>query len=68
MAEQLFTDGDVKTVDGHELECVAVTTQQSDSGITYGYHFQLKADVDAHREAEAKAFPVMEETNEEEKQ
>jgi hypothetical protein len=53
---QLFEDGKVINVDGAELECVGVSYQESDGERhSFGYTFRPKAEVDAEREAAAKA-------------
>lgn len=56
MADQLFEDGKVVTVDGQELECTAVSHQELEPGVrsNFAYTFRLKSEVDAEREAEAK--------------
>lgn len=54
MSNQLFEDGKVITVDGVELECTAVSYQETDGEKhTFGYTFRPKNEVDAEREAEA---------------
>lgn len=55
MSNQLFTDGDVKNIDGQEFECTAVTYQENAEGerSQFGYTFRLKAELDAEREAAA---------------
>lgn len=53
---QLFEDGTVVNVNGTELECVAVSYQETDGERhTFGYAFRPKADLDVEREAAAKA-------------
>lgn len=51
MSDQLFEDGKVITVDGVELECVAVAYQESPEGerSNYGYTFRIKSELDAER-------------------
>lgn len=64
MAEQLFTDGDVHEVNGQTLECVATSYQETDGERSnFVYHFRLKSDLDAEREA-AKAAELPAETTE----
>jgi hypothetical protein len=58
MADQLFSDGKVISVDGSELECVAVSYQENpetQERHSFVYQFRLKTEVDAEREAAAKA-------------
>lgn len=56
MSQQLFEDGKVINVDGAELECVGVSYQETDGERhSFGYTFRPKAEVDAEREAAAKA-------------
>ena len=53
---QLFEDGKVISIDGVELECVSVSYQETDGEKhTFGYTFRPKSEVDAEREAAAKA-------------
>lgn len=53
MSKQLFEDGKVISVDGVELECVAVSYQETDGEKHgFGYTFREKAELDAEREAE----------------
>jgi hypothetical protein len=56
MSDQLFTDGDVHQVNGQDLECVAASYQEVDGQKqNFVYHFRLKSELDAEREA-AKAL------------
>lgn len=80
MADQLFQDGKVISVDGVDLECVAVSYQEVDGEKSnFGYTFRAKAELDAEREeqarreaeaaeaeaqTEANSVPVTEQTNE----
>ena len=53
---QLFEDGKVINVDGAELECTGVSYQETDGERhSFSYTFRPKAEVDAEREAAAKA-------------
>lgn len=63
MSNQIFTDGDVKNIDGQEFECTAVTYQEDAEGerSQFGYTFRLKAELDAEREAEREAQEAREE-------
>lgn len=50
MSNQLFEDGKVITVDGVELECVAVAYQETDGEKhSFEYRFRVKAELDAER-------------------
>lgn len=52
MSEKLFEDGKVITVDGVELECVAVIeTAPEGQPNNFSYTFRVKAELDAEREA-----------------
>lgn len=56
MSQQLFEDGKVINVDGAELECVGVSYQETNGERHgFGYTFRPKSEVDAEREAAAKA-------------
>lgn len=56
MSNQLFEDGKVITVDGVELECVAVSYQEPNGEREkFAYTFRLKSELDAEREAQRQA-------------
>lgn len=51
MSDKLFEDGKVITVDGVELECVAVAeTVPEGQPSVFSYTFRVKAELDAERE------------------
>lgn len=56
MADKLFEDGKLITVDGVELVCVSVSYQETDGNrYNYVYAFRPKADLDAERETSSNA-------------
>lgn len=56
MANQLFIDGNVTVVNGSELECVSVSYgEENGEKQNFVYSFRLKSELDAEREAAAKA-------------
>lgn len=61
MGNQLFTDGDVKQLDGRDFECVGVSYAETDGEKSnFVYSFRLKSELDAEREAEAQRVKDLE--------